>query len=489
MQVKKDGKFFLLVVVAGIIFAGVVVLPDLLSLTHYVRISSTQDHTTESSSQTAQKTGMTVSSRALSRSEDFSFSGSSKNVSKAKTVTLFSGNVRRGDTLYDFLRKSNISSQKSYLILKHLRLVFNPKYCKPGDKLEVQKNENGLVLFKYFPRGLKYYVVEEIKPDVFSARVEEIPKEKILIGAKGKISSSLYEAMKNEGLNNELIMKFADIFSWEIDFLTDPRKGDEFQLIWERYVDKNGKVLMDGKIVAAQYINRGKKHTAIHYSDPQGKGGYYTPEGKSLRKAFLRSPLHYRRISSYFSYRRFHPILKIYRPHLGIDYAAPTGTPVSTVADGTVIFVGWRGGYGRCVRIKHPGGYITSYGHLSRFARGIKKGKKVVQGQVIGYVGATGLATGPHLDFRITKNGRYLNFLKLKLPRASSVNSKYLQDFYKIRDFYVANLDFLAQSSQNMIVLSPESYKNREEVALNTAPQFLYSPSTLFPLKKEKYLI
>jgi len=259
--------------------------------------------------------------------------------------------------------------------------------------------------------------------------------------------------MKKEGISNELILNFADIFSWEIDFLTDPRKGDSFQMIWERYISPEGNVLMEGRILAAQYVNQGKKYTAIFYQDPEGHRGYFTPDGKSLRKSFLRSPLHYRRISSYFSYRRFHPILKIYRPHLGIDYAAPTGTPVSSIGDGVVIFAGWNGGFGKQVKIKHPNGYITSYGHLSRIAKGVRRGKKVYQGQVIGYVGATGLATGPHLDFRISKNGRYYNFLKMRLPRAASVKEAYFDDFNKKKTLYVYYLDFLTKAKDKVVLL------------------------------------
>ncbi|MCD6406685.1 M23 family metallopeptidase [Candidatus Aerophobetes bacterium] len=366
---------------------------------------------------------------------------------------LFSATLRRNDTLYTCLKRKGISPQKIYLISKSLKSFLNPRNCRPGDRVELQEKENGLMVLKYFPQGLNYYVVEEKEPGVFVAEKKEIPRKKVLIGAKGEVESSLYEAMKKEGISNELILNFADIFSWEIDFLTDPRKGDSFQMIWERYISPEGNVLMEGRILAAQYVNQGKKYTAIFYQDPEGHRGYFTPDGKSLRKSFLRSPLHYRRISSYFSYRRFHPILKIYRPHLGIDYAAPTGTPVSSIGDGVVIFAGWNGGFGKQVKIKHPNGYITSYGHLSRIARGVRRGKKVYQGQVIGYVGATGLATGPHLDFRISKNGRYYNFLKMRLPRAASVKEAYFDDFNKKKILYVYYLDFLTKAKDKVVLL------------------------------------
>jgi len=477
---RKKQSFLFVLAIIGIAFIIVLILPRFFPLADSFDIHST---------------------RVLSENKDGEIKGNGEipppkvlvdpsRKSPAEPVILFSGTIQRGDTLYDLLKRSGISSEKSHLILKSLKSIFNPRNCKPGGKLQLQRfTENDLIIFKYFPGGLNYYLVEEVKPGVFSVNIRELPRKKILVGAKGTIYSSLYEAMKDEGVNTELIMNFAEIFSWEIDFLTDPRRGDTFQLIWERYVDPEGKTLMEGRILTAQYVNKGREYIAIFYTDPEGNKDYYTPEGKSLRRSFLRSPLNYRRISSYFSYRRFHPILKIYRPHLGIDYAAPTGTPVSAVAEGTVIFAGWRGGLGKCVKIKHPGSFITSYGHLSRFARGIRRGKRVSQGQVIGYVGATGLATGPHLDFRITKNGRYLNFLRLKLPRATSVKSAYLEDFNKARDFYVHHLQLLSQTSQNILVFSPES-PGKKEVTLNPSSEFVcLSSSNLLPLNKAKYLL
>jgi len=384
----------------------------------------------------------------------------------APPMTVFSARFHRGDTLYDVLKKAGISSQKIYHISRSLKPVFNPKHCRPGDSIEVQKcADNEYIILKYVPTGLYYYLVEETGPGKFSARKEKIPGKNVLIGTKGEIKTSLYEAMKEAGLNNELIIRFADIFSWEIDFLTDPRKGDSFQIIRERYVDTQGKVLEEGRILAAQYVNRTDAHTAIFYQDRKGHQGYYDLDGNSVCRSFLRSPLNYTRISSHFSYRRFHPILKIYRPHLGIDYAAPTGTPVSSIGDGVVIFAGWKGDYGRYVKVKHINGYTTSYGHLSRFASGIKSGKKLIQGQVIGYVGATGLATGPHLDFRILKNGKYLNFLNLDLPRGTPVQSAYLNEFKKVKDLYVNYLQVLSRNGENTLVFFTEPLEEERSVS------------------------
>jgi len=230
------------------------------------------------------------------------------------------------------------------------------------------------------------------------------------------------------GQSPELTMRFADIFAWQIDFLTEPRPGDTFKFIWEKSY-KEGKEFSDGRILVAQYLGEEGSHTAILFEDPEGHKDYYTVKGESLRKEFLRSPLNYRRISSHFSYRRFHPILKYYRPHFGIDYAAPFGTPVVSIGDGVVTYVGWKGDYGRFVKIRHRNGYYSTYGHFSRYGRGIGRGENVEQGQVVGYVGGTGLATGPHLDFRVIRNGKFVNFLKIQIPAAESIKDKFKGEF------------------------------------------------------------
>jgi len=210
--------------------------------------------------------------------------------------------------------------------------------------------------------------------------------------------------------------------------LTEPRPDDTFKLIWEKTY-KKGEEFSDGQILVAQYLGKEVSYTAILFEDPEGQKDYYTIKGESLRKEFLRSPLNYRRISSYFSYRRFHPILKYYRPHLGIDYAAPRGTPVASIGDGVVTYVGLEADYGRFVKVRHRNGYYSTYGHLSRYGKGIKRGAEVNQGQVIGYVGASGLTTGPHLDFRVIRNGKFVNFLKINVPPAESVRDKYRREF------------------------------------------------------------
>lgn len=468
MKSQKARIGFLLIL--GIIFFGVLVLPNILPFIGF----SDQGINFSPSKSVEEKREFRISISDRKESQENSIHNSPNN-NQAKTepkpVILLSRTVHRGDTLYDLLKDAPISPQKRHYLLQSLKSMFPPRDCKPGHKVELQKPASGeCVTLKYFPGGLNYYVVEEIKPGEFSVSTKRVPGERVLVGAKGTIRSSLYESMRKRNINIELILKFAEIFSWEIDFLTDPRRGDSFQIIWERYVDSEGKILQEGRILAAQYANQERKYTALFYRNPDGEKGYFTPGGKSLRRSFLRSPLDYRRISSYFSYRRFHPILKIYRPHLGIDYAAPTGTPVSTIGDGTVIFAGWKGGFGRFVQIKHPNGYITSYGHLSRIAREVRKGRRVNQGQVIGYVGSTGLSTGPHLDFRISKNGKFLNFLKLDFPRATPVKKAYMDEFNQIKEKYVYYLNLLSETSQDFFVFHREPFGEEVTSRLSSSP-------------------
>jgi len=381
--------------------------------------------------------------------------------------------VRYGQTVYRSLLSAGISPQTVYLISQALKSLFNLKRCRPGDSFELKESPDGRLIFRYFPNSLEYYIVEESNEGTFSARKQKIPLKKVLVGAKADVCSSVYESMRNEGVSPELINRFTDIFSWEIDFFTDPRRGDGIRLIWERYLSPEGKIFKEGKILAARYINAKRDWTAIFFQDKDGYSDYYTPQGKSLRKSFLRSPLKYSRISSYFSYRRFHPILRIYRPHLGIDYAAPQGTPVSAIADGTVIFKGWNNGFGNFIKIRHSHGIISSYGHLYRFAHGLRKGRKVKQGQVIGYVGTTGLSTGPHLDFRITKYGRYVNFLKTEFPRAKSVNSAYFDEFKRVSQKYLAHLCTLSYSSENIYTFPQGQIRVGDERSLRSSPLFL----------------
>jgi murein DD-endopeptidase MepM/ murein hydrolase activator NlpD len=272
--------------------------------------------------------------------------------------------------------------------------------------------------------GAFIYELEKTADGSFSAVASTLAVTIETKSVSGVIESSLWGSLAAKNIPPAVIMDYADIYAWEIDFLTEPRQGDRYAFILETGVAALGQPAFQ-RITAALYSGKETGERAACFY----KGGYYRPDGKSLKRQFLRAPLAFRRISSYFNPRRFHPILRIFRPHNGIDYSAPSGTPVSAVADGSVSFAGLKGGYGKFVELRHGGTYITGYGHLRSFAKGIRGGKRVSQGDVIGYVGSTGMATGPHLDFSIKKNGRFVNFLKLEIPSAGGLKGAELSDF------------------------------------------------------------
>ena len=265
-----------------------------------------------------------------------------------------------------------------------------------------------------------------------------IPYERRIGTLGGVILSNLVSAMPAGGDAVLLAMELSDIFSWDADFNTDFRKGDTFRVVVEElWLD--GAFRKYGHILAAELMVDGKVCRAYRF-EAGGRADYYDEEGKSLQRAFLKAPLSYRRISSGFTARRAHPILKITRPHYGVDYAAPAGTPVSAVGDGAVTYAGYKGQNGNLVIVKHTNGYVTSYGHLSRIRKGVRRGVPLRQGEVLGYVGSTGLATGPHLDFRMSRNGVFQNPLSVDLPRGEAVPPGRMDDFRGVRDDFARSL-------------------------------------------------
>jgi murein DD-endopeptidase MepM/ murein hydrolase activator NlpD len=348
-------------------------------------------------------------------------------VKSGSRVIIKTGEILKGGSLYSSLTP-DFSVKETLLLTRSLAELYDPSDVKPADKYKVYHSTSGKILkFIYMPSPLVNYVADRSSTGYIVSRlVPEIEKKEVAV--KGEISTSLYGAMETANVDSTTIMNFADMFQWQVDFLTDVRPQDRFLLIYEQlYVE--GKAVERGNIIAAAYRGKVGNYTAIRY-----KNSYYSPDGSSLKKQFLKAPLRYRRISSHFSYRRRHPILKYVRPHLGIDYAAPYGTPISSIGSGKVIYAGWKGGYGKTVVVRHNSIYTTQYGHLSKYARNIRKGVYVKQGQDIGYVGSSGVSTGPHLDFRINKYGKPVNFLKLKLPPAKSVNKEELKEFKEAVD-------------------------------------------------------
>jgi murein DD-endopeptidase MepM/ murein hydrolase activator NlpD len=256
----------------------------------------------------------------------------------------------------------------------------------------------------------------------------------------GVIDTSLFEAVSKAGGHDPVAVQLADIFGWDIDFVLDVRPGDRFTVSYHE-IWRDGSYVKDGPIEVAEFVNQGRDFRALRYTDPQGGTHYYTPDGKSLHKAFLRAPVEFTRISSRFNSARYHPILNLIRAHKGVDYAAPIGTPVHAAGDGVVRFAGVAGGYGNMVQIEHSRSIVTVYGHLSRFAHGLRVGEHVAQGQVIAYVGMTGLATGPHLHYEYRVDGVFKNPQTVSLPGAEPIDPRWREDFQAHAGTLLAQLD------------------------------------------------
>ena len=363
---------------------------------------------------------------------------------KATIGCIFQGKLGKNESLYLSLLKEKVPHHLIHRLTSTLSGSFNLRRSLPGDSYTLMATQDSILFFEY-QKGMEEKCEVRGQNGNLEAFVVPVEFDCIVKSMKGEIKSSLWEAMLGECKSPELIVKFTEIFEWDIDFLTETRKGNTFRLIYEEY-HKDGKFVRHGDILAAEYNSAGQTHQAVLYQDPSGHKDYYDISGKSLKKAFLKSPLNYRRISSGFSYSRFHPIFKRYRPHLGVDYAAPVGTPVVASGDGVVTYSGWKRGFGKLVQIRHPNGFVTSYGHLSRFARGIKRGRKVQQKDLIGYVGSTGCSTGPHLDYRVKANGRYVNPLKMIVPAAKPVDKRYFADFKGQRDNLLYAMDLLTNA-------------------------------------------
>ncbi len=342
--------------------------------------------------------------------------------------------VRKNDTFYSILTALNVPSRDILRIVRNTKDVYDLRRLKKGDHLKITTIDGRLDTIEYrFSETEGVIIKREAGIDGFRAYRFSIPYEVKYRFAYGRVDSSLYQAGVSAGVDPEVMLSFFDIFAWVVDFATDIRKGDTFKILYETiYVE--GKFLKNGRILAAEMVNNGKRFTAIYFEDSNNRGEYYNLEGRSLRRTLLSSPLRYRRISSHFTRRRFHPILKKYVPHHGVDYAAPKGTPVESAGDGRVIFAGWKRGYGYYVKIRHNSIYTTAYGHLSRIKRGIKKGRWVSQGEVIGYVGATGLATAPHLHYEVMVRGRLVNPLTVKPASKKYISRKDMPRFSALRE-------------------------------------------------------
>lgn len=369
----------------------------------------------------------------------------SVDVSKNTAENTDTVTIEQGDVLSKTFEQTKITNKEAFIIMGELKKYININKCKPKEFYEItySTDTSTWVNFKYFPEGKFYYELNKSTDDIITSQRKELATTKKTYEVSGTIENSLWQSMSELNVSADAILAYADVFAWQLDFLTDTRQGDKFKLIFCIETLEKKQTVLSTEILAGQYITATSENTAILFTNSKGDKGYFDETGKSVKSAFLKAPLQFKRISSYFTKKRLHPILKYYRPHEGIDYAAPIGTPVSAIGDGTVTKSQYSGGYGNLVIIKHPNGYETYYGHLSKYGKGVKRGAKVKQGQIIGYVGATGLATGPHLDFRIKKNGKFFNYLTMKMPPTYTLTGKDKENFEPVKNSFIEKLNSL----------------------------------------------
>lgn len=353
--------------------------------------------------------------------------------------------LKKNTTLFASLRELNIEPQDIHQIVEAAKPLRNLSRLRPGTRFQTnfknstEENETPELLSVHFRFSALESLLVRKNGETWVAEEIIEPVDIKVVTYSGVVTSSLWESAQRVKMDPQLISELADIFAWEVDFAREVRANDRWRLTVEQKLVR-GHPIGWGSILAAEYENAGTSHKATLFRLDGEDVGYFTPEGASLRKMFLKSPLRFGRITSRFNMGRFHPILKTRRPHLGVDYGAPIGTPVMAVGDGTIVFAGWSGGGGNVIKLRHNSQYQTAYKHLSRFAKGIRNGVKVRQGQVIGYVGNTGLSTGPHLHFEFYQAGRYLDPLRKKFPSADPVPSEHIEQFKAESDILLSAL-------------------------------------------------
>jgi len=352
--------------------------------------------------------------------------------------------IKSGDSLFSLFKANGLSLQDLDRLTRSGKTAAALKRVHPGQRLDIY-HQSGAINKLVYHRSPAEAVHFHRQDKGFATEVVEASLQTRTTLATGIIEDSLFLSGQRAGLSDKLIMSMVEIFGWDIDFALDIRQGDFFAVIFEEHYDQGEKVA-DGPILAAKFINRGRQLEALRYVDDKGRGEYFSPRGDSMRKAFLRTPVNYARISSRFNLRRRHPILHKIRAHRGVDYAAARGTPVRASGDGRVIYRGRKGGYGKTIVLRHGGTYTTLYAHLHRYARGMKVGKTVRQGQIIGQVGSTGLATGPHLHYEFRVRGVHRDPLKVKLPKAAPIAKRHKKDFLQKTRTLAARLASLSQT-------------------------------------------
>ncbi len=366
-------------------------------------------------------------------------------------LTELSHTVKSGENLSVIFSKLELSKKELYTITHSGDTSKALRALRPGKKLSIYIDTSNRIERLVYEKNRIDSIIATRTEQGFdvAAKSKEIVRHQVF--AKASIQSSLFNDAKKAGISDKTIMELANIFGWDIDFALDLRENDQFSILYEKqFVD--GEEISAGNILAAEFSNRGKTFRAVRFVDPKGHSNYFTPEGDSMRKTFLRTPVDFARISSRFNLKRKHPVLNRIRAHKGVDYAASTGTPIKSTGDGRIIFRGRKGGYGRVVIVQHGQRYTTLYAHLSKFHSKRRSGSYVKQGQTIGYVGMSGLASGPHLHYEFRVNGVHRNPLTVSLPHAKPISRKYLAAFKQQTQPLISQLDQiktvrLAQSS------------------------------------------
>ena len=335
--------------------------------------------------------------------------------------------IEPGETLSTVFESQGLAPEQWMSILDLGPDARQLRRIKAGDSIEIRKSGDDLLELRYELDDMRTLHVQRVE-DRFEANTLTAELERHTRSISGTIDSSLFIAGQKAGLPVRMVMELAELFRYDIDFALDLRDGDRFTVVMEELY-KDGVKLRDGDMLAAEFVNQGKVYRAVRYKDGEGRSAFYTPDGQSLRKAFFRTPLDVVRISSHFNLRRRHPILNTIRAHKGVDYAASAGTPIKATGDGRVAFMGLKGGYGRVVILQHGQSYETLYAHMSRFRAGMSAGAKVKQGQIIGYVGSSGLATAPHLHYEFRVNGVHKNPVNIVMPRANPIPRQQLASF------------------------------------------------------------
>lgn len=354
--------------------------------------------------------------------------------------------VQRGDTVAELLRRMNIDDAVASNYLRSAGEAESFRKLTVGKEVQAETTNTGSLISLRYLNDSGAQVIIERQDSGFKAKTVEAQLEKRLFVRTGEIKTSLYAATDAAGMPEAAANQLTELFSGDIDFHHDLKRGDKFTVVYEMSYS-NGALVRTGRIQAAEFINQGHSYRAVYFQTDAEHGDYYTPEGKSIRKAFLRSPIEFSRVSSGFTSSRFHPVLNKWRAHKGVDFAAPTGTRIKATSDGVVSLVGKQNGYGNVIMINHQGRYTTVYGHLSRYAQGLHKGQRVAQGELIGYVGMTGLASGPHLHYEFKVDGQQRDPLRVALPDAKPVSQAQYAAFKPVAEGFVARLEQLRNTN------------------------------------------